>query len=450
LILLSVIEHARLRRGARAERTAPTPDGGAVLAPRHFDRLCRLDQLLARQRDQETILEWGQDSARARHWVGVLQAEGIALEILPRLLPDADHGGLPLARRNLLFLLSEAGDVPLRERELAALSTAQGGLSETLMALFAGRLLEQLLLGRAHHYEERQENVPALRGKLLLGQHLRQNAAHRERFFVARDDLTEDTPLNRAFKAASRALLELSREPRTHEALRRCLLCLRGVSDQAITPEALAALRLDRRHQRFDAALTLARMILSRLTPGVSAGHQRAFALLFDMNRVFEGFVTELMRRRVLPRLPGVTLHRHARERWRYLLESASSRRGVLRLEPDLLLSDERGQPLLTLDTKWKTLDMSQGRRGASREDLYQLYAYAQRYGCRHNLLLYPNAPHARPEDLIAPAGPGQRESLIGLRFIELRRELRAHRRDLEDELLALLGAALPAITPPR
>lgn len=443
-MLISVVEHAQILQGERGVNSHGDGQGGAVLSEHHFSRLRRLDQRLAQQRDQDTVLEWSAQSARARQWVGVLQTEGLTLEILPKMA-SLQGGSLEQVRRNLLTMLAEAGDVPLRERDLASLTSSRAPLSETLIALFARRLLHQLLLGRAHNYEPRQENLHALRGRLLLGQHIRRNAAHKERFFVSYDEFTADTALNRALKSACRQLLGVARLTETQEALQRCLLCLEGVSDRPDPPQALDQLTLDRRNQRFAPSLTLARMVLAQLSPGASAGRQRAFTLLFDMNLVFEGFVERLLRRRVLPRLHNVALHKHAQQRWRYLLQSASNRRGVLRLEPDILLTDaQSGQPLVTLDTKWKLLDQSGQRRGASREDLYQLYAYAQRYGCRHNLLLYPWVPRARPDDLIAPSAPGQQESLIGLRFLRLDRDLRTHLRDLEQELLDLLGATLP------
>ncbi len=418
------------------------------MSARQFERLKRWDERLARLHDQETILQWNGAYAKASHWVGVLHQEGLTLEILPKLARYEDMKGMRLMRRNLLRMLSEAGHVPLRERDMAEVSSASGPLSETLILLFARRLLDQLVQGRAHNYETREENLHSLRGKLLMTPHVRHNTSHRERFFVARDEFTADNTLNRALKAACRQLQRLTQDQQTQDILRRCLLCLHGVSETHLDAQSLSRLHLDRRHARYKTALDLARMILASTTPGASAGKTHSYSLLFNMNQVFEQFVLAVLQRRILPLLPGVSLHRHAKQQWRYLLRSASTRRGILRLEPDILLTNtDTGQALVTLDTKWKLLQMGGRKRGAGREDLYQLYAYAQRYGCRHNLLLYPEVPHAVPQDFIAPSGPGQSESLIGLRFLDLRRDLKMQRRELEEDLLRVLGDALPAQT---
>ena len=44
----------------------------------------------------------------------------------------------------------------------------------------------------------------------------------------------------------------------------------------------------------------------------------------------------------------------------------------------------------LIMDTKWKRLDKRRTNLGVSQADLYQLYAYAQRYNCADVVLLYP------------------------------------------------------------
>jgi 5-methylcytosine-specific restriction enzyme subunit McrC len=45
------------------------------------------------------------------------------------------------------------------------------------------------------------------------------------------------------------------------------------------------------------------------------------------------------------------------------------------------------------LDAKWKRLDASAASRGVTREDAYQLTAYAGAYRCSRVALVYPRAP---------------------------------------------------------
>ena len=60
-------------------------------------------------------------------------------------------------------------------------------------------------------------------------------------------------------------------------------------------------------------------------------------------------------------------------------------------LKPDILVGP-RNAPSLIIDTKWKRLKSSDedDKNGISQADMYQMYAYAQRYQCNDILLLYP------------------------------------------------------------
>jgi 5-methylcytosine-specific restriction enzyme subunit McrC len=103
---------------------------------------------------------------------------------------------------------------------------------------------------------------------------------------------------------------------------------------------------------------------------------------------VFERFVASFVAREVVPRLAGWRVHRQARGHTRHLL--ADGERGLLRLEPDLLLVRPDGS-LLVVDTKWKRLAPGRERASLGPADLYQLYAYGQRFAAQRAILLYPH-----------------------------------------------------------
>ena len=121
----------------------------------------------------------------------------------------------PQARSNLLYMLSVAGQVPVRERDVARLASRKASLSETLAAIFADRLRRELLRGPERAYIRREENLRQFKGKLLIAQQALHNAAHRERFFCRFDEFSEDTLMNRIFRAACQVLLDATHTPST-------------------------------------------------------------------------------------------------------------------------------------------------------------------------------------------------------------------------------------------
>ncbi len=435
-----VREHTRIVRWS-GEGPAPEGSGKVHLERRLYDRLKRFDQVQRKEADR--VFAWGDGSAKAQQWIGVIQVPGLQVEILPKIdglgdepASDAGHE----ARRNVLYMLAVAGDVPVRSRDVARLASRRAPLSETLAAIFADRLLSELLRGPERAYLSRIENLRCFKGKLIVSKQVQHNAAHRERFVCRFDEFCEDTVMNRIFRAACRFLLDATRTPATQDLLKHSLLLLDRVSDIVVHDELFEQVAITRQNERFADVFRFCRLILAGRSPTVQAGDGRSFSLLFDMNQVFERFIAAFMRIRVIPQLDGHQLFPQARRRQRHLM--ACEDRGVLPLKPDLLIEAADGRRLI-IDTKWKRLTEGKRRGGVSGADLYQLYAYTRRYGSTQSILLYPHASGVvtRDFDVIDPHGEHSGERVC-VRFVSLHRDLHveAERVALADELTLLVN----------
>jgi 5-methylcytosine-specific restriction enzyme subunit McrC len=446
---LVVTEHTRIER--RAGDTSVGAAGLACLEGRHYDRVRAFDRVDREERDR--IFEWSDGYARTTQWVGVVQVPGVQIEILPKIDALSDVGALRdpeqacyKARRNLLYMLSMSGDVPVRNRDIARLALRQAPLSETLAAIFADRLQRELLLGPERAYQEHEANLRCFKGKLSIARQALHNAAHRERFYCKYDEFSDDTLMNRIFRASCRVLLEATRTPATQDVLRHCLLLLDGVADVEVQPADFARISINHQSERFEDVLRFCQLLLSGRTPTIEAGGTRTFSLLFDMNKVFERFVAAFMRRYVAPRLPSVQVFPQAVHHKRHLMESGGA--GVLRLEPDLLVESPGSR--LIIDTKWKLLASGKrGRGGVGDADLYQLYAYTRRYGCKRSVLLYPFVSGLEPREFgVLDANGWLSGERVSVRHVQLHRDLQqaAERQALTDELEAILreGLELP------
>lgn len=441
---LVVGEHTRIQRG----RGDDADDGERVWLDDHlYDRLRALDRGAPDERDR--VLEWSDGHARTTQWVGVVQVPGVQLEILPKIDVLADDDAADpedarfAARRNLLYMLSVSGDVPVRTRDVARLATRQAPLTETLAAIFADRLRQELLRGPERAYIAHEENLRCFKGKLGLARHVLHNAAHRERFYCRHDELVDDTLMNRIFRAACRLLLEVTRAPATQDVLRQCLLLLDGVSDAPVQDADFDRVSITRQNERFEDVLRFARIVLARRAPMVESGGARTFSLLFDMNRVFERFVAGFLRRHVMARLGDLDVLPQGGDRKRHLMTSDGA--GVLRLEPDVLIV-EGDRPRLVMDTKWKLLAAGKrGKGGVGDADLYQLHAYTRRYGCPRSVLLYPYIPGLEERTFEVLDHDGTPRERIAIRHVRLHRDLHkeGERAALADELERIVREGL-------
>lgn len=231
--------------------------------------------------------------------------------------------------------------------------------------------------------------------------------------------------MNRIFRAACRVLLNATHTPSTQDRLRHCLLLLDGVEDVFVHDELFDQITITRQNERFADVLHFCRLILQGRSPTVRSGRERSFSLLFDMNRVFEDFVTAFLKKQVIPHLDGYHLYPQAKSQRRHLMRDGD--RGVLLLQPDILITSNDRQ--LILDTKWKQFSSTVGS-----DDLYQLYAYTKRYECRRSVLLYPHVLEAECLDYDIVGTDGATGEQVGVRFVNLRRDL--HKR-LERDALA-------------
>lgn len=433
-------EYGRLHCWRRSEPPPPDTAREAWLEERLFDRLYRHEAKLTRQ--YKAIFQWERHLAKPTQWVGVIQIPGLQLEIVPKIdASDDESENLDEARNNLMWMLSLSGLVPFRFRETASLVTRKAPLGEMLAEIFAQRLVAELLRGPERSYRSRQENLRLFKGKLQLHSHLQKNAAHRARFFCEFDEFTEDTDLNRVFKAACRLLTSSMRRPKTLEQLGHALLLLEDVGEEPAIASLLDRVVIDRKNARFEELFVFCRMLLAGHAPGVAVGGTRTYSLLFDMNQIFEGFVAGFLRKRVLPQLPGYRLVLQGKGQRKHLVKEGN--RGYQHLKPDLTLISPAGEKLV-IDTKWKRLERDKGSR-ISTSDLYQLYAYADRFDAQQSLLLYPLLPKSREQNFAlldpfeVPTG-----KQLGVRFLDLHRNLgqAVHRQALADELTALIESA--------
>jgi 5-methylcytosine-specific restriction enzyme subunit McrC len=276
------------------------------------------------------------------------------------------------------------------------------------------------------------------------------NAARRERFTCGYEEFSIDTALGRVLRATCRALMDRVALGTTREALGRCLALLDDVSDVPDGRVWLDRVVLDRRSERFADLLAFCRLVLEQQAPTSRSGAATTFSLLFDMDRVFEGFVAGFLRGKVMPRFEELQLRVQGQGARAPLLRTERDH-GALYLKPDLLLTT-RGtrEAQAVLDTKWKRLGAMTQRKqaGLGAADLYQMFAYTRRYGVARSVLLFPWITGSVERDFHV-MGPGdiKEGSQISVRFVDLRRSLRraADRDALAEDLGLVLRRTLMA-----
>lgn len=338
----------------------------------------------------------GRKALRAGHHVGVVYLRNQVIQILPKI--HHSHGPTaPIAEasRNLLYLLGYAEDLPIREFSTAHLADHGSDWFELLTYLFASHLTAEWQRGPFKHYQQIDDNLPLLKGQWRIGEQLRR-PERRHHFAVRYDEFTVDNQLNQIFRFVVESLCKLTRSPDNQRRLGHLRQFMAEVSLLPTLPAAAATPALINRLNRpYAPLLNLARLFLAHSSVQWQHGQLESYAFVFDMNRLFEAFVTGFIQRHrqaiLPPALTDAALHLQGGPIAHHLATTHSAGRThqVFRLEPDLLLCNG-AYTLLLLDVKYKVLDPRERRLGISQGDLYQMVAYAERYATQRVLLVYP------------------------------------------------------------
>lgn len=232
----------------------------------------------------------------AEHYVGVIEAGGVRVEIYPKLdkalvseaIIDDQHARSVMA--NLLWMLEFSGYGGLVDAGDASVSECPDAISDLLAWLFARRLRHQLALGTPHEYVGLQDDLPLVRGRI---QFARQATVHFNRpdmIACAWDEFSSDTALARLLRCATETLLQRVRLSGAAADLRDAV----AMFDEVPSVHPLQALhdagqiQWSRPNVRWRPCHDLALAVLQGLGRTLHSGAAESFVYLLDMNALFE------------------------------------------------------------------------------------------------------------------------------------------------------------------
>jgi 5-methylcytosine-specific restriction enzyme subunit McrC len=340
----------------------------------------------------------------ADHHVGVVQVPDLEVRIQPKV---------PVSR--LLFMLGYAEDG--HGWLDATIDTGEAdGLVELAARAFVWHSNRALERGVLQGYVRRDEATTSLRGRIRFADQLQRRLGMPVPLEVTFDDFTVDIAENQLLRTAARALLLLSGVPeRVRQRLLRLLTQLEGIGDLRIG-EPLPQVAFTRLNERYRPAIGLAKLVLRSLSIEFAIGKRPGLSFLFDMNQVFEAFVTSALRNALGPYGGEVRGQHHD---WLDEL-------GRIRIKPDISWWDA-GQCLLVADAKYKNTGSLAGNA-----DIYQLVAYCTALRVTPGYLLYAAGQQEVTTHVIRN-GP--------IEVVVVALDLSLHPQRILDELAALATA---------
>ena len=338
---------------------------------------------------------------RATGAVGVLRFESFQLEIVPKLA----GGNVGLFR--LIETVSGFGELTLLQG-VPELDASGASLLDLVVHALTGATNEVVVRGLKSDYVERQEPLPAVRGRILADRQILDRFGINNRIICRYNQFDQDILENRLLALA----LDVGVRRAAHPAVKAGAGALASLLQQVCDPVALAnedpaalkrRLVYDRMNEHYRGSHRLALLLLSSLGPtdDLRPGPAQFGSFLIDMNRLFERFVEAAVRRalgsewQIQSQVPSLAFRR----------KNDGSAYGMIR--PDLIGSPPVRQPL-PIDSKYKTYGV--GGRKIDTADLAQVLLYA--------LTLKSSGDNAARAALIYPS---EREGLPHATTLEAR-----------------------------
>lgn len=289
----------------------------------------------------------------------------------------------------LFAMLAKAHGLADFEPDPAGHATVTG-LFEFVVEIFTSQVEDLVARGILRSFNECRDELRAPRGKILVTETIRCRPAVRDQHWCQFTEFTPDIIENRILELTCQTLMPFPyrKIPGLSTRLRRLLRALADVTLDPNAADSFDELVYHRLNEHYRPTLSVARMLLAHLSPSGVRGKSQFLAFLVDMNKLFEDYLTAILRERL------------AASELSLIAQDQSHRLDLdrqLPVKPDVVIYCD-ASPCLAIDAKYRT-------KGPG-SDAYQALAYCHALGIPKALLVYPASENVAPaRHRIRPAG---------------------------------------------
>lgn len=321
---------------------------------------------------------------KAQQYVGVIKTKcGISVEILPKICdvkyenrdenstdPENVFNKQEKVRKSFIKMLKRLKDSKYKQFHTANLNNCKMPLLELFITMFLDELAVLVRKGIRSDYINKEENASFLKGKLKIGEQIKHNYIHKERFFISFDDYSPNRIENRLIKSTLLFLIGKTASNDNSKRIKENLFIFDLIEPSGNPKADFSKIKENRNMKYYENVLSWSRMFLNNESVTPFKGDTVAFALLFDMNRIFEDYVAWWLKRELLSSSVAGEVKDYKTQDKEHSLIVQPER---YKLKPDIVINGN-----IILDTKWKLINNVE--KDISQADLYQMYAYGKKY----------------------------------------------------------------------
>lgn len=354
-------------------------EGNLVVSKKVFNEI---EQFILKNNEQTQFLKPSYKNGlgkvlQAQNYVGLIQTkDGTTIEILPKIQDVKEDK----AKEILIKMLKMLKKSPFKNFNMANLKSSKMPLLEIFITMFLEELANLVRKGIKSDYITKEENLKFLKGKLKVGDQIKQNYIHKERFFVEYQEFLSDRVENQLIKTTLQYLYKKSHSNKNQQRIREFLFVFDEISICKDIKNDFLKVKINRQMKNYEQVLLWCKTFLLENAFSPYKGSDIAFALLFDMNLLFESYVGHYLKKK--------GLYVSLQDKGKHLVEEPRK----FALKPDIVITKE--DKIIIADTKWKII---KEEKDIIQNDMYQLFAYGKKYNNDELYLIYPKDGKTQP-----------------------------------------------------
>lgn len=345
-----------------------------------------------------------------KNYVGVITMEdGTSIEILPKIYSkEAFTDGK--VKQLLIDMLKTLRNAPFKNLQNTNVDIEKLNIFEIFIRMFIDEVFFIVKRGLKCDYETIQANGNVFKGKMIFAGQIKHNFAHKERCYVEYDEFNTNRAENKILKTTLSYLYKNTTSSRNKTDIKTLLNAFNEVDESQDYKTDFDKIVPDRKTTDYQTALMWSKIFLMGKSFTSFSGSEVAFALLFPMETLFESYIATQLKKM----LNGTGYNLSAQDKTYHLFDEPKK----FLMKPDIVIRHKGLNRIFVMDTKWKVLADSKANYGISQADMYQMYAYQNKYHSENVTLLYPLTEKVEQnKDIEFHANDG---TLIKIRFIDL------------------------------
>ncbi len=396
---------------------------------------CDLNKLQSylKCKNLEQVLKVTRHGIIAKSWVGVIKYKKHQFQILPKLI--CDNGNTENILKNLIFMLSYTKKLDIRTSDTAKLSNSKNPFIEILIREYAKSLFECLKRITPKKYVREEDNLNYLKGKIKFTENIRYNCVNQSKFYCEYDEFSENNILNQLFLFVSTCLYNISNDSYNKKTLKFIINYYSDIKLVRFNRFTAEKINLSRNQKLFKKPFNLAKMFIEKTSVDLSKNKFENITLIWDMNKLFEEFVFEIMKK-----FEGELGCKLVAQKGRRLLKNDTSKKRNTFV--DIMVEKGDGDELerIVLDTKYKKFVSSDDFSNA---DVFQVSTYCLLHNADKAVLIYPRWNKEVPNVPSFKLNTDEKDIKINFKTIDLcYTNLKQHLEEIRDDIKDILKVA--------